>query len=183
MSSASLPGVKMNNFRLLGNIEAKFDIPPSLWKKETWRREAGGSAHRDTETIFLKMCLSRTPWAIFNDLNAYWIDEPTLYPQVAGAIVQIVYKLVSFFECGRVMLVKLRVGGQISPHIDQGAYAEHYDRMHYVVSGECDFTCGDETVHMIPGEAWWFNHRLMHSVVNNGTEDRVHLIIDYRRAA
>jgi hypothetical protein len=36
---------------------------------------------------------------------------------------------------------------------------------------------------MRPGEAWWFNHRLMHSVVNNGTEDRVHLIIDYRRAA
>ena len=76
------------------------------------------------------------------------------------------------------------------PHrdLDAGEFgmmadADYYDRMHYVVSGECDFTCGDETVHMRQGEAWWFNHRLMHSVVNNGAEDRVHLIIDYRRAA
>ena len=170
----------MNNFKLLGNVEAKFDIPPELWTKETWRQESKGSAHGDTETIFLRMCRPRTAWAVFNDLQAFYTEHASQFKVPLWRIAQLIMPAE---RLGRIMLVKLRAGGQITPHIDQGKYADYYDRMHYVVSGECDFTCGDETVHMRQGEAWWFNHRLMHSVVNNGAEDRVHLIIDYRRAA
>lgn len=174
----------MDNFKLLGNIGVKFDIPPELWTQETWRQEAEGSAHGDTEAIFLRMCRPRTAWAVFNDLHAFQTENAEASSNdICDVLNGIDRNFPISNELGRIMLVKLHAGGQIKPHIDQGKYADYYDRMHYVVSGECDFTCGDETVHMRPGEAWWFNHRLMHSVVNNGAEDRVHLIIDYRRAA
>lgn len=176
----------MDNFKLLGTVEAKFDIPPELWAQETWRQEAEGSAHGDTETIFLRMCRPRTAWAVFNDLQAFLTEYSPRFADACASV--LAHTIIDFpksnvVEIGRIMLVKLRAGGQIQPHIDQGKYADYYDRMHYVIGGECDFTCGDETVHMRQGEAWWFNHRLMHSVVNNDAEDRVHLIIDYRRAA
>jgi Aspartyl/Asparaginyl beta-hydroxylase len=34
---------------------------------------------------------------------------------------------------------------------------------------------GSETVHMAPGELWWFDHQVEHHVENDGP-DRIHLI-------
>jgi hypothetical protein len=31
---------------------------------------------------------------------------------------------------------------------------------------------------MKPGEIWWFNNQALHSVANEGTEDRIHIIVD-----
>ena len=41
-----------------------------------------------------------------------------------------------------------------------------------------DFHCEEETVHMWPGELWWFNNKKTHWVKNNSKSDRIHLIID-----
>jgi Aspartyl/Asparaginyl beta-hydroxylase len=77
------------------------------------------------------------------------------------------------------MLVRLKAGGAITPHVDEGAYAQHYARFHLPIdsTAACRFFCGDESVHMAPGEFWWFDHQREHSVVNDGP-DRVHLILD-----
>lgn len=169
----------MNNFKLLGKLDVKFDIPPELWKKETWRQFTEGTAHADTETIFLKMVRERTRTAIFNDCIALWEESGVQFRRQLWAVAH----LIGYPQLGRIMLVKLRAKGHVVEHIDQGRYAEFYDRMHYVVSGMCNFHCGDEEVVMCPGEAWWFNHRLTHSVYNPYEQDRVSLIIDYRRQA
>lgn len=54
------------------------------------------------------------------------------------------------------------------------------NRFHCVVTSnaECVFTAGDEAVCMEPGELWWFDQKVMHGVVNGGSTDRVHLILD-----
>jgi hypothetical protein len=28
---------------------------------------------------------------------------------------------------------------------------------------------------------WWFQHREVHSVENNSADDRIHLLVDFRR--
>jgi quercetin dioxygenase-like cupin family protein len=80
---------------------------------------------------------------------------------------------------GRIMIVRLKTGGEIAPHIDEGAYARYYARFHLVLESNpaCVFKAGGELVHMAPGELWWFNHQVEHSVVNNGP-DRTHIIVD-----
>jgi hypothetical protein len=42
------------------------------------------------------------------------------------------------------------------------------------------YHCGDETVTMLTGSVWWFQHREIHSVENNAAGDRVHLLVDFR---
>lgn len=46
---------------------------------------------------------------------------------------------------------------------------------------ECLFVCGDESVTMLPREAWEFNHHKVHSVVNASENPRIHVIADYLR--
>ncbi len=94
---------------------------------------------------------------------------------------------------GRVMISRLRPGESIPAHSDRIGPAEetfpdrvppalYYERYHVVLqSGPgCQFTCGDETVEMAAGEAWWFDNQQVHSVVNNSASDRIHLIADIR---
>jgi hypothetical protein len=42
------------------------------------------------------------------------------------------------------------------------------------------FHCGDEYLSMQPGDAWWFNNQLEHSVTNDSTEDRISMLTDIR---
>ena len=68
----------------------------------------------------------------------------------------------------------------IDPHEDTGRYAKAYSRFHLVLTSAPGntFTCDNQTVHMQPGELWWFNHRGEHSVRNDSDTDRIHLIFD-----
>ena len=48
----------------------------------------------------------------------------------------------------------------------------------FIMEGEGAYTAVDgERVYMAPGEVWWFNHQVKHSVLNKGSA-RVHLIMD-----
>ena len=103
-------------------------------------------------------------------------------------------------EIGRVMLAMLRAGDRIQQHTDginrpckrcqaSGSsmcrYLGRYpERFHCVIASnpDCWFTCGEERVCMAPGELWWFNQRVLHSVKNSG-DDRIHLILDARLSA
>ena len=37
---------------------------------------------------------------------------------------------------------------------------------------------GDEEIRMREGELWWFDNDQMHEAVNDGDEDRIHIIFD-----
>jgi hypothetical protein len=65
---------------------------------------------------------------------------------------------------------------------DRPQPAVYYERYHMVLqSGPgANFRCGDETVYMAPGEAWWFNNQIEHEVTNNSAVDRIHLVCDIR---
>jgi hypothetical protein len=56
-------------------------------------------------------------------------------------------------------------------------------RFHVVLQGLPGslYHCGDEVVQMRTGTVWWFQHREVHSVENNSADDRIHLLVDFRR--
>jgi hypothetical protein len=91
--------------------------------------------------------------------------------------------VVSAFCCEKetVRLLRLGTGSVIHEHSDPGAaYADGFFRVHIPITSNDDtrFLVGGHELTMQPGECWYANFSLPHSVRNDGVTDRVHLVID-----
>lgn len=80
-----------------------------------------------------------------------------------------------------VRLLNLKSGAKIKPHKDNElAFEKGETRIHIAVftNDGVEFYVEDNLVKMNEGECWYINANLKHSVVNNGNNDRIHLVID-----
>lgn len=155
--------------------------PDWMWNAFTARQSAPGSPHHDTRCIVLRGPDSPvlTPEVVHGmlesvDTNA--VDQlPAVRDLCAAACARI-----GAVALGRVMLVELAPGGHIDRHVDEGAYAAHFERFHLVLQSDegNTFHNGADAVHMKPGELWKFDHRIEHEVFNRSARPRIHLIID-----
>ena len=153
---------------------------PGLWEPGRQRSEYPGSAHAAADAILLRGPAEITPKAFFRELEQVDYEAAhTLMPEVAQ-ITNNVYDRVGFVRyTGRSMITRLPPGGRIQPHVDEGLYADVYDRFHVCLDAEGTvFRCGSEGAEMRPGEIWWFNHKRTHEVLNCGARARIHLILD-----
>lgn len=85
------------------------------------------------------------------------------------------------FEKTAVRLLNLTVGTEIKPHRDYClGYEDGCFRLHIPIITNPDvvFMLDDQRLIMNEGECWYINANFTHSVVNNGSEDRIHLVID-----
>lgn len=161
-------------------LVAKVNENPELWKENTLRQTFPGTAHHDTETIFLRWAEKMDVASAFTDLKA--VDYPAvkkLSPWVRDVGIEVVRALKQE-EVGRVMIVNLKPGGSIDEHLDEGKYADYYDRFHLVLSARYgnEFYVGPHSFRGKTGELWWFNHKLLHRVENRSKFDRLHMIVD-----
>jgi len=81
---------------------------------------------------------------------------------------------------GRSRLMGLDPGAEVPEHVDINYYWRTHLRIHIPVITNPDvaFTCAGETIHMPSGECWILDSFYRHSVVNRGSETRVHLVLD-----
>lgn len=149
------------------------------WLKESWRREKY-AVHRSTQSIYLIM-----------DEDGRHTD-PTEHPALAENQ-DILYPLLGYVRSqfaqttespgyfARMLFVKLLAGGAIPPHFDTGRTMRKSHRIHLplVTNDGVKFVVGNTTKNLLPGEIWEINNRHKHTVMNNGTEDRVHMIMDF----
>jgi aspartyl/asparaginyl beta-hydroxylase (cupin superfamily) len=87
------------------------------------------------------------------------------------------------FECEleTARFLRLGAGSSIREHRDHKlGYEDGIVRVHVPVltNDKVTFMLGGEFVRMLPGEAWYLNFNLPHSVRNGSEEDRVHLVVD-----
>lgn len=158
-------------------------IEPAMWDAITARQDHAGSAHRDTRAIFL-----RGP-ADVHDIHDGIESSP--YPgadslRMRKAFEDLIEAIpLELVELGRVMVVGLKPGGHVDRHTDEGAYAARFSRFHVALQSDAGntFECDGESVHMRPGECWWFDHRRPHEVRNASALERIHLIVDARISA
>jgi hypothetical protein len=104
--------------------------------------------------------------------NTPLLDECTYLKQV-----------LDYFQCEKttVRLMKLNAGAVILPHHDTDMNIEAGEaRLHIPVqtNEEVEFYLQEERIPMLEGECWYLNLSLEHRVSNNGTSDRIHLVID-----
>lgn len=160
---------------------------PELWDTNNTRKTfMENSPHREVEDIILrgqklqdtdKKSILKAQW----DLQCF--NFPAFYamPQIRPFIFGLMTRLEGE-QLGRIIITKLAPGKQIYTHKDEGGYSEHYNRYHLVISAGLGslFKAEDEEVTMKTGELWWVNKLVEHSVINNSSQDRIHLIIDIR---
>lgn len=78
----------------------------------------------------------------------------------------------------RINLLKAKEG--IQPHRDGYGYSNGQPRIHIPIKTNpaFSFTVENESMFFPEGECWYVNTRLEHQVKNDGTKDRIHLVID-----
>ena len=171
------------NFQFLGKhdvsaIKAKVQgLVDADWNREPWRQERF-KIHRFTQTIEL----------IFD--QDFRHENPTrrdsFYSLGAEALLAPIEQTLRQAYTGkgytvRALLVNLKAGGQIPAHDDTGYSLMASCRVHVPIIShdKVIFTIGGEPKVMKEGELWEVNNARIHSVVNQGESDRVHLILDW----
>ena len=172
-----------DNFRLLDvcDVSAIKETVSALsdadWEAADWRQNRF-EAHRDTQTIELIFC---------KDFRFESPAKLEMYDQLGCEdLLAPVVEAISDYYTGdgyvvRALLVRLRAGGVILPHVDSGYSLMNSRRIHIPITSndEVVFTVGGETCVMKEGQLWEINNARTHEVENSSDRNRVHLIIDW----
>ena len=81
---------------------------------------------------------------------------------------------------GRSRLMRLSGDAEVTPHVDTDYYWRDHMRVHVpiVTQPTVRFLCGGDQVNMAAGECWVFDTWSLHSVHNDATRARIHLVAD-----
>ena len=164
-------------------LNAAIARQPELWNANTLRTKHPHTAHGQVDDIWVRFneVDPQNPLTVVDDTEC--INYPAMFklPQIRPLLFGLM-KIVEGERMGRVLITKMKPGTRINPHVDMGAPADYYDRYHIVLASTpgCVFRAGEEKVWMRPGEVWWFDNKQEHEVVNNGTDDRTHIVVDIR---
>jgi hypothetical protein len=175
----------LRNFR---RIKRSIDIGPlvretrtaeTLWSLNT-RRQLELPVHRETNSIILRA--PDVGW--FSTQNVRDVQKCRTMPE--ASVFPLLMRFLGDFSreqhasLQRAMIVRLRPGGAVYPHVDTGRYYQITDRYHLVLVSPrgSPMVCGTEKVVMHEGELWWFQNKLRHDAYNHAASWRVHVIFD-----
>lgn len=164
---------------------------PHLWNQDRCRTTFPGSPHAEVDDILLRF-EDYDPAALELDIEQAFVTaqrewRPAWWElrSVTQGMIGALMLRVGAYELARVIITRLKPGGRILPHADiKGEYANLPDigRYHVVLQGLPGslFACGEDTVCMQTGEAWWFDAHQPHECMNNSADDRLHMLVDVR---
>ena len=123
----------MRNFLQIGSIDpvptlAALLRDASLWNENTLRTKHPGTAHAEADDI----------WLMFNSLSDDVANDIQVQPYRAwgelsslrGQVLDLMRR-VDGVQLGRVIISRLKPGGRILPHVDEGAPATFYSCLLY----------------------------------------------------
>lgn len=169
---------------------------PELWQADTYLRDYPQGPFGEIESIMLRFPEKRV-FDQESEVEAYkrgehFFDqhESIDYPAYAllteaRPLVMSVFAAVAGERLGRVMINKIKPGGEIFPHADTPEHVKYYSRFHVVLQSDVGvrFRCGQEWAHWETGAVFWFRNAEEHQVINDSSIDRIHMIIDARCSA
>jgi mannose-6-phosphate isomerase-like protein (cupin superfamily) len=161
------------------------DIPITNMKKEASNITESWHPHLNTYDYLgsWEVISLRAPGGASNNIipdlinNIEFADTPLM--DTCPSIKKIIDKL----NCPvmSVRLLNLKSGAKIKPHKDDELAFENGEaRIHVPIftNNLVEFYIEDNLVKMNEGDCWYINANLKHNVLNNGTTDRIHLVID-----
>jgi len=163
-----------SDFDVASILEKIDDIPPEKWTESG--RERLFAVHKDTQSLQL---------VHFEDFQ---YEKPTyreLHSELEAVMRPVIDYIADYYRDNgfvvRMILAKLLKDGSIPKHTDSGYSLLNCHRVHIPIISNDDvvFSVGGEEINMRVGEFWEINNGVTHGVENRGTEDRIHLIVDW----
>lgn len=153
---------------------------PDLWNENGLRRGYLNSPHVAADDIWLRFQSLDTPADQVADTLESVCFRGFERLTAAQDIVFALMSRVRGVRLGRVVITRLPAGSVIAAHSDGGGNAEYYTRYQVCLQATPGnvLRAGDESVSMRAGEVWRFDNLLEHEVINNGSDDRIVMIID-----
>jgi capsular polysaccharide biosynthesis protein len=163
----------------LAVLRAEIMLNSGLWQANLSRQD-NIKVQRETQTIFLRSGHKPVPMGISgNDIHpSRETNNAALYPNIMALLNDFATKVNG--ELSRATIVRLKPGGVVYPHIDEGDYYRYRDRYHIVIDSRdgSEMVSGNEKLTWREGEVWWFDNKAMHDAANPSDEYRVHIIFD-----
>ena len=95
----------------------------------------------------------------------------TTYIAHGGAIAQMILDRRTLKEIGFLAIAKLSAGKEIESHIDP------MEEIYFILSGSGEMRVDNESKSVGPGDATWIPAGSSHSLLNNGKEDCIILVV------
>lgn len=164
------------NFKYHGNYPV-YNILDNIsnlnWDEYTFRQK---TYHTHSETLTVPLI-----WDEEKLIVKYWKNYELFEKDLIDISKILNEKLgTGFIETA--ILINLPKNKKIYRHVDVGKYFIDRNRLHIpiITNDKCIFEVDNEEIHMKQGEIWEINNNgKLHSVINAGSEDRIHLLIDW----
>lgn len=177
----------MNHFDFLTTVDVsaaakELAITSPRWDAMVMRQSFPGSAHVNTKCIPLRGASSFLASYEVHPKGGRRRTPAAMQLPRTCALVNEVTSGLNISELGNVLAVAFAPGGYIRPHIDEGVYADYFDRFHITITAPKGhwLQCAGEYAFPQVGDVFHFNHRVEHSGGNPSDEWRIHLIFDAR---
>jgi hypothetical protein len=152
----------------------------SDWFKDTHRQNTYG-VHAETQSITLIDAPNTSQWR-----QSDWAGENLHWWRMRGPYYDACQHIIEDLEkrhngsAFKSFLTRLPAGAKVTGHTDRSPIY-HLSRRHHIpiiTNNDVKFIIDGEVLNMKVGECWEISNQKFHEVSNNGTDDRVHLIID-----
>jgi len=146
------------------------------WTIDTSRQDTHDS-HKYTNAYFIVE--HRSDWKYGEPYSSEFVCKDFKLWEMVKPIVRDL-ELYIDGKVGKVTLIKLPSDKNVLPHKDYGDYLGFVRRFHIPILTNKKVLFGIEThfQHMKAGECWEINNSKSHFVKNEGSSNRVHLLID-----
>ncbi|HCK83991.1 MAG TPA: aspartyl beta-hydroxylase [Hyphomonadaceae bacterium] len=158
--------------------EAVLALPEEVWQSENSVKPNRFDALDQATHIVFRFVTSFNDWRVSADHRLWPEWRGLLEPVLNQAVAPYNYARGAF---PRIMLARLAPGGVIHPHRDANPAAKWPHKIHVPLqtSQETIFYVDCVGYSFPEGEAVEVNNMGVHSVVNAGSTDRIHLIFEY----
>lgn len=167
-------------------LAAQLAAHPELWGAHGQRTDATWSPFFGTSDVWLRY---RPIEELIEPADFLVSHFAVWYPvaEVLPAAKHIAKNLAADFQAeylGGVLITRIPAGAKVAPHHDRGSWHAEYMNFKLQVpirsNAECVNYCNGESAVMVPGEAWFLDNLVQHSVENRGATDRETLIVCLR---
>lgn len=160
-------------------LRAALESQPGLFGQLTHRAEYVNSPHTAMSDIWVRYNAYENLGPAFNDEHdSVWYPSADHLPEIKPIVFALMHK-VQGERLGGILITKIPPGGGIAPHIDVGWHAGYYDKFFIPIKSAPGalFRFPDGDINAQPGDCYWFDNSVDHSVENNSAEDRIAMIV------
>lgn len=152
---------------------------PQLWNQHSARTTHVKSPHCQVDDIWVRYAATLLEGQ--GEHESVWYPSLAALPSVRDLAFQVM-AMVQGERLGGILITRVPAGHSVLPHIDHGWHAQHYDKFAVQIAShpqQC-FRYAEGQHVSAPGDLYWFNNQVEHSVINDSPVERITLILCIR---